>query len=118
MNMERSVDKEDLSWTISLCVILSKVIFYRFLEEVQATKIRLSNPRSHLLKILPGSLLKFLSSQIHFQGVGLGFCGERRILMVVQIKIPFLRISQPKCALSLKWIFISCFKPILVLKLS
>jgi hypothetical protein len=28
MNMEWIVDKEDLSWTISLCVILSKVIFY------------------------------------------------------------------------------------------
>jgi hypothetical protein len=38
--------------------------------------------------------------------------------MVVQIKIPFVRISQPKWVLSLKWIFISCFKPILVLKLS
>jgi hypothetical protein len=66
MNMEWIVDKEDLSWTISLCVILSKVIFYRFLEEVQVTKICSSNLRSHLLKILPGSLLKiFILSNPH-----------------------------------------------------
>jgi hypothetical protein len=33
-------------------------------------------------------------------------------------KFFFSRISQPKWALSLKWMFTSCFKPILVLKLS
>jgi hypothetical protein len=43
---------------LSLYVILSKVIFYESLEEVQATKIRSSKLRSHLPKILPGSLLK------------------------------------------------------------
>jgi hypothetical protein len=43
---------------LSLYVILSKVIFYQFLEEVQATKIRSSNPRSHIPKILHGYLLK------------------------------------------------------------
>jgi hypothetical protein len=49
-----------ISHELSLCVILSKVIFYQFLKEVQATKIRSSNPRSHLPKILPGYLLKIL----------------------------------------------------------
>jgi hypothetical protein len=41
----------------SLYVILSKVTLYQFLEEVQATKIQSSNPRSHLPKILLGYLL-------------------------------------------------------------
>jgi hypothetical protein len=56
---------------LSLYVILSKVIFHQFLEEVQAIKIHSSNLRSHLLMNLPGSLSsRSLSSRILMEGVG------------------------------------------------
>jgi hypothetical protein len=58
-------------------VILSKVIFYQFLEEVEATKIHSSNLRSHLPKILPSSLLKILILSNPYQGVGPKFLEEK-----------------------------------------
>jgi hypothetical protein len=66
---------------LSLYVILSKVIFYQFLEEVQATKIISSKSRSYLPKILPGSLRKIFICSNPIKGLGPTFLEERRILM-------------------------------------
>jgi hypothetical protein len=62
---------------LSLYAILSKVIFYQFLEEVQTTKIHSSNLRSHLPKILPDSLLKIFILSNPYQGVGPKFLEEK-----------------------------------------
>jgi hypothetical protein len=66
-------------------IILSKV--YQFLEGAQATKILSSKSRLYLLKILSISILKIFISKIPIQSVGPRFLEERRILMIVQIKI-------------------------------
>jgi hypothetical protein len=58
-------------------VILSKSIFYQFLEGVQASKISSRKSRSYLPKILPGSLSsRFSDLSNPYQGVGPNFLEE------------------------------------------
>jgi hypothetical protein len=57
------------------------------LEEVQATKILSSKSRLSLPKNL---FSRSSSSKIPIQGVGPRFLEERRILMFIPFKIPFL----------------------------
>jgi hypothetical protein len=93
-------------------VILSKVIFYQFLEKVQRAKISSSTSCSYPLKILPGSLSPqvFILSNPYRKVLPKRFL-KKRFLMLSMVNIPFLGNSQPWWAISLKWIFISCFKP-------
>jgi hypothetical protein len=59
-------------------VILSKSIFYQFLEGVQASKISSRKSRSYLPKILPGSLSsRFSDLSNPYQGVGPNFLEEK-----------------------------------------
>jgi hypothetical protein len=84
---------------LSLYVILSKVIVYQSLEEVQATKIRSSNLRSYLPKILPSSLLKIFILSNPYQGVGPKFFEEKSFSWIIKVKISFLRKISSFCGL-------------------
>jgi hypothetical protein len=86
-------------------VILSKVIFHQFLEEVQATKIRSSKLRSHPRKILLDlHPLKSLS-----EGVAQNFLKREEFSWLSKSKFHFLRNSQSKWAISLHWFFITFY---------
>jgi hypothetical protein len=78
MDKEWIVDEEDLSRNISLCD----------LGRSSSNKDLLKQLRSHLPKIL-----KILSLSKIYQAQSPTFFSERRLLLVIQVKIPFPRNS-------------------------
>jgi hypothetical protein len=77
-----------ISHGLPLYLILSKVIIYQFLEEVQATKIRSSNTRSHLPISSSDLSSRFLSSQIPIKVLAQNFL-KRNLSRGYQGQNPF-----------------------------
>jgi hypothetical protein len=105
---------------LSLYLILSKVILYQSLEEVQAAKIRSSKLRSHLPKIISGSLIKIFILSNPIKGVGPKFLEEKFSHVFPWSKFLFSEKVSSFVGYTLNWIIIPLllvFKPFKLLNL-